>query len=226
VTVSHVLGDCEIQHVNEDREVYEELAILGHEDESPLGNVKFESFVSVLPLDVAYSHAITTGLDGTWGHDTSRGSDEPHTDTSSLTGRVQVDTVRDDTNTGERNTEMKQFSQQVSHRENTSTPPVQVVISKLFKLRVHKDTGTGPGHRGVVSQRIRELMCDFGESSGSGFHQTGHLQQGGYCTYVCSTVCSGGVSCQGTSCEFQRWDELEVKIPNTRKRGFHHKCHT
>jgi hypothetical protein len=67
-------------------------------------------------------------------------------------------------------------------------------------------------------------MRDFGESSGSGFHRTGHLQQGGYCTYVCSSVCSGGVSCQGTLCEFQRRDELEVKIPDTRKRGFHHKC--
>ena len=29
VTVSHVLGDCAIQHVNEDREVYEALAALG-----------------------------------------------------------------------------------------------------------------------------------------------------------------------------------------------------
>ena len=196
VTVSHVLGDCAIQHVNEDREVYEALAALGREDESPLGNVTFESFVSALPLGVPYSHAITAGLDGTWGHDASGGSDEPHTDTSSLTGRVQVDTVRDDTDTGERDTEMNlQFSQQVSHRESTRTPTVQAAISQLLKLRVHKDTGTGPGHRGVVSQRIREAMRDFGESSGSGFHRTGHLQQGRYCTYVCSSVCSGGVSC-------------------------------
>jgi hypothetical protein len=49
-TVSHVLGDCVIQHVNEDREVYEALTALGREDESPLGNVTFESFVSSLPL--------------------------------------------------------------------------------------------------------------------------------------------------------------------------------
>ena len=71
--------------------MYEALTTLGREDESPLGNVTFESFVSALPLGVPYSHAIT----------------------------VQVDTVRDDTDTGERDTEMNlQFSQQVSHRES------------------------------------------------------------------------------------------------------------
>ncbi len=52
VTVSHVFGDCAIQHVNEDREGYESLEALGREDESPLGNVTFESFVSTLPLGV------------------------------------------------------------------------------------------------------------------------------------------------------------------------------
>ena len=35
---------------------------------------------------------------------------------------------------------------------------------------------------------------------------------------------SNELSCQGTLCEFQRWDKLEVKIPDTLKRGFHHKC--
>ncbi len=99
--------------------MYETLTVLGREDESPLGNVTFESFVSVLPLGVPCSYTVTAELDGMWGHDASGGSDEPHTDTSSLTGRVQVDTVRDDTDTGERDTEMNlQFIQQVSHRES------------------------------------------------------------------------------------------------------------
>ena len=57
-----------LSHVNEDREVYETLVALGREDESPLGNVTFESFVSALPLGVPYSHSITVTLDGTWGH--------------------------------------------------------------------------------------------------------------------------------------------------------------
>ena len=34
-----------------------------------------------------------------------------------------------------------------------------------MKLRVHKDTGTGPGERGEDSQRIQQAMGDFGKSS-------------------------------------------------------------
>ncbi len=56
--------------------MYEALTVLGREDESPLGNVTFESFVSALPLGVPYSLSITVGLDGTWGHDESGGSYE------------------------------------------------------------------------------------------------------------------------------------------------------
>ena len=57
--------------LNEDREVCDTLAALAQEEESPLGNVTFQSLVSVLPVGVPYSHSITVGLDGTWGVDPS-----------------------------------------------------------------------------------------------------------------------------------------------------------
>ena len=62
--------------------------------------------MSTLPLGVGYSRVITTGLDGMWGHDASGSSDERHGDTSAHTRRVQVATVCEDTDTGERDTQI------------------------------------------------------------------------------------------------------------------------
>ena len=80
-----------------------------------------------------------------------------------------------------------------------------------MSLRVDKDTtsGRGRGHRGVSPERIKTVIREFGESSGCVFHQTKHMQKGGQSIYVY---------------EFLRREELEVTIPHTRKRGFHHKC--
>ena len=124
-------------------------------------------------------------------------------------------TVRDDTSTGECDREINlQFSQQVRHRENMRTPDVQETVTQLMKLRVDQETGTGRGHRGVASERIKEAIRDFGQTCGSVFHPTKHMQRGGQQTYVCATVCSGGVSCRDTLCEFNR-DELAITIPET-----------
>ena len=185
--------------LNDDGELYAELVALTEVHECPLGNVTFQSLVSELPVGVGYSHAITAGLDGTWEVDPSGGSDGRHGDTSARTESVEVDTVRDDTGTRERDTDMNvdvnmQFSQLVSHREHTRTPVVQEAVTKLMRLRVHQETGTGRGHRGVVSECIKEAMVEFGESSDSLYHLTKHMQHGGQRTYVCSSVCSGGVS--------------------------------
>ena len=116
-----------MQHVHEDetlnREVCDVLLVLHHVEESPLGDVTFESLVSALPLD--YCRAISVAHDGMWGHGSAGDSHETHGDTSAHTGGEQVDTVRDDTDTGPGNTEMDlQFSQQVRHRECTRTPAV------------------------------------------------------------------------------------------------------
>ena len=92
------------------------------------------------------------------------------------TGGARVATVRDDTGTGQGDTEMDlQFSQQVRHREKTHTPTVQETVTKLIHLRVEKEKGKGRGHHGVTSQRIKEAIRDFGESSGCVFHQSKHM---------------------------------------------------
>jgi hypothetical protein len=177
-------GGSGIQHVHEDetlnREVCDALLALQHVAELPLGDVTFESLVSVLPLD--YSRAISVAHDGMWGHGVSGDSHETHGDTSAHTAGAQVATVLDDTDTGTGNTEMDlQFSQQVRHRERTRTPTVQETVTKLMSLRVDKDTGTGRGraHSGVTPERIKTATREFGESSGCVFHQTKHMQKGG-----------------------------------------------
>ena len=68
--------------LNDDRELYAELTALADVHECPLGNVTFQSLVSSLPVGVAYSDAITAGLDGTWEVGPSGGSDGRHTDTT------------------------------------------------------------------------------------------------------------------------------------------------
>ena len=69
-----------MQHVHKDetlnREVCDVLSTLQHVEESPLGDVTFESLVSTFPLD--YSLAISTVDDGMWGHGASGDSHEPH----------------------------------------------------------------------------------------------------------------------------------------------------
>ena len=88
-----------MEHVHEDetpnREVYDALSALEHEEESPLEEATFETLVSTLPL--GYSRAITAGLNGMWGLDVSGGSDERLGDTSVDTGGALVATIRDDT---------------------------------------------------------------------------------------------------------------------------------
>ena len=134
--------------------------------------------MSTFPL--AYSSAITVGLNGMWGLDVSESSsgrcDARLGDTSSDTGGVQVATERGDTQTGECDRDInQQFSQQVRHRENTRTPDVQDAFTKLMQFRADKEIGTGRGVRGVSSEHIKEAMRNFGESCGSSFHPTKHM---------------------------------------------------
>jgi hypothetical protein len=168
-----------MQYLSEEdnnRDMHDALSALAHVQESPLQDVTFESMVATLPVVLDYSRAIT---DRTWERDTSGDSHGPPRDTSTHTGGEEVVVIGDGTSTGERDTRKNQmFSQEVSHRENTRTPVIQQAVSKLLQVRVDKDTGTGPGQRGVVSQQIKEAIRDFGESSGSALHQTHHLQQG------------------------------------------------
>ncbi len=150
--------------------MYYALSALAYVQESPLQDVTFKSMVETLPVVLDYSRAIT---DRTWERDTSGGSHGPARDSSTHTGGEEVAVVGDGTSTGERDTRKNQeFSQQVSHRENTRTPVIQQAVWKLLQLCVDKDTGTGPGKRGVVSQQIKEAIRDIGKSSGSALHQT------------------------------------------------------
>jgi hypothetical protein len=154
----------------------------------------------------------------------SGGSEARLGDPSADTGGAQVATEREDTRTGECDRDMNlQFSQQVRHRESTRTPDVQDAVTKLMQFRADQEIGTGRGVRGLVSERMKEVMRNFGETCGSVFHPTKHMQRGGQQTYVCTAVCSGGVSCRDALCEFNR-DELAITIPGTRNHGLQHKC--
>jgi hypothetical protein len=94
-----------------------------------------------------------------------------------------------DTDTGERDREINlKFSQQVSHRESTRTSVVQKTVTQLMKLRVDKETGTGRGHSGTTSEHIKEEIRDFGQTCGSVFHTTKHMQKDGQQIYVCATA--------------------------------------
>jgi hypothetical protein len=184
-----------MEHVHEDEttngDVHDALAALEHDQQSPLEEVSFATQVSTLPL--AYSSAITAGLNEMWGLDVSAsgGSDARLGDPSADTGGAQVTTECEDTRTGECDGDINlQFSQQVRHRESTRTPHVQDAVTKLMRFLADQEIGNGRGVRGVAFEHIKEVMRNYGETCGSAFHPTKHMQRVGQQTYVCGTVWS------------------------------------
>ena len=83
----------------------------------------------------------------------------------------------------------------------------------LTGLSFPQDPHEGP--TGAVAS-MKQVMNEFGSKSGNAMHLTKHsgLQVGEKKTYVCNSVCGGGVSCKGDSCEFVQKD-LAVMIPHT-----------
>jgi hypothetical protein len=113
----------------------------------------------------------------------------------------------------------QEFMEDVQRREMNRSADVSSAVRTLTDLIFPKDPHNGPTGAGASMQ---QAMQECGSKSGNAMHLSRHcgLQGGGKKTYVCCSLCGGGVSCKGDACAFVQ-KELTVLIPDTRQRGIH-----
>ena len=199
----------------------------------PLEENSFRTMVSNLTgWCPGYSFAVTTGLEtdmddvgvagssqSTTLHDlVPTGNDTANSRTVGESGSRDGDLVlRRDTHPI-----LEEFMDVVQRREMNRSADVSAAVLTLTDLSFPQDPHKGP--TGAAAS-MKQVIHEFGSKSGNAMHLTKHcgLQVGGKKTYVCSSVCGGGVSCKGDSCEFAQKD-LAVMIPHTRQRGIDGKC--
>ena len=178
----------------------------------PLEENSFRTMVSNLTgWCPGYSSAVTTGLETDMSD--SRESGSSTTSHDPVPVPVGVDTA--DSRAGgalgspdgdlvlrrDAHPILEEFMDAVQRREMNRSADVSAAVRTLTGLSFPQDPHKGP--TGAAAS-MKQAMHEFGSKSGNVMHLTKHcgLQTGGKKTYVCYSVCGGGVSCKGGSCAF------------------------